>query len=59
VAIAYDKDVAGACDKALASAADSAAILVVAYLKGELDEPAVLSFTFVYSAINRTYKPQK
>jgi hypothetical protein len=59
VAIACDKDTAGACDEALASAADSAAVPMVACLGGELDKPAVLFFAFVYGAINRTYEPQK
>jgi hypothetical protein len=59
VAIAYNKDIIGAYNKTLANIADSIAISIVAYLGGELDKPIVLSFTFVYSAINRTYKPQK
>jgi hypothetical protein len=56
VAIACNKDIIRACDKILASVVDSIAIFIIAYLEGELDKPAVLSFTFVYSAINRTYK---
>jgi hypothetical protein len=59
VAAACDKDAAGACDEASASAADSAAVPVVACLGGELNEPAVLSFAFVYGAINGTYEPQE
>jgi hypothetical protein len=59
VAIACDKDVTGAYNKTLASIVDDIAVSMVAYLGGELDKPAVLSFTFVYGAINRTYKPQE
>jgi hypothetical protein len=59
IAIACDKDIAGACDEALANIADSAAVPIVAYLGGELNKPAVLSFAFVCGAINRTYKPQE
>jgi hypothetical protein len=56
VAIAYNKDIIRAYNKILANIADNIAVPVVAYLRGELDKPMVLSFTFVYSAINRTYK---
>jgi hypothetical protein len=59
VAIAYNKDIIGAYNKTLASIADNIAVFIVAYLKGELDKPMVLFFTFVYSAINKTYKPQE
>jgi hypothetical protein len=59
VAIAYNKDIAGAYDETSAGAADGAAVPIVAYLKGELDKPVVLSFAFIYGAINRTYKPQE
>jgi hypothetical protein len=56
VAIACNKDVIGAYNKALASVVNSIAVPIVAYLKRELNKPAVLSFAFVYSAINKTYK---
>jgi hypothetical protein len=56
VAIAYNKNIIKAYNKALANIADNIAIFIVAYLGGELDKPAVLFFTFIYSAINRTYK---
>jgi hypothetical protein len=56
VAIAYDKDIIKAYNKTLANIANNIAIFIIAYLRGELNKPAVLSFTFVYSAINRTYK---
>jgi cadmium resistance protein CadD (predicted permease) len=56
VAIAYDKNIIKACDKTLANIADNIAIFIIAYLKRELDKPIVLSFTFIYSAINKTYK---
>jgi hypothetical protein len=59
VAIACDENIVRACDKTLASVANSAAIPVVACLGGELNKPAVLSFAFIYGAINRTYKPQE
>jgi hypothetical protein len=57
VAIAYNKDIIKAYNKTLANIADSIAVLVVAYLGGELNKPIVLSFIFIYSAINKTYKP--
>jgi cadmium resistance protein CadD (predicted permease) len=56
VAIAYNKNIIKAYNKTLANIADNIAIFIVAYLGGELDKPAVLFFTFIYSAINRTYK---
>jgi hypothetical protein len=56
VAIAYNKNIIKACDKTLANIADNIAVSIVAYLRGELDKPVVLSFIFIYSAINRTYK---
>jgi hypothetical protein len=59
VAIAYNKDIIRAYNKTLANIVDNIAIFIIAYLKGELDKPMVLFFTFVYSAINRTYKPQE
>jgi cadmium resistance protein CadD (predicted permease) len=56
VAIAYNKNIIKAYNKTLANIADNIAIFIVAYLRGELDKPVVLSFIFIYSAINRTYK---
>jgi hypothetical protein len=56
VAIACDKNIIKAYDKTLANIADNIAIFIIACLKGELDKPIVLSFTFIYSAINKTYK---
>jgi hypothetical protein len=56
VAIAYNKDIIKAYNKTLANIINNIAIFIVAYLKGELNKPAILSFTFIYSAINKTYK---
>jgi cadmium resistance protein CadD (predicted permease) len=56
VAITCNKNIIRAYNKTLANIANNIAIFIVAYLKGELDKLIVLSFTFVYSAINKTYK---
>jgi hypothetical protein len=56
VAIAYNKNIIKAYNKTLANIINNIAIFIIACLKRKLNKPIVLSFTFIYSAINKTYK---